>query len=326
MKSNFTKIKSMALAAIAFAGMHANAQVTLTKTLPPIGATYDWYVHLDPQPITPPDTSDNATWDYRAITTGLQFTKGGSSIIKTLAQVTEADKDSFPTASYVDEYIGGVAPYNTTGRYYYKDAGDVLLQLGSYIKLGTNPGSIVNISDSMFVFNTAYKAGWITKPQLLSTVPYSRRYVSYGTFKIRNETYNNAVLVRGEPVPNADHYYLVFTVQPYFSRIAIITILPDGKGTISYYQPTGSGSTGQAKLNINQNLTVYPNPANDVLHIKTNNLNGNIAAQISDLNGKIFNCNFTNSESIDVSDLKPGMYILKLQTEEGVTHQSFIKQ
>lgn len=324
MKSNFTKIKAMAIAAVAAVTMQANAQVTLTKTLPPVGSTYDYYVHLNPQPITEPDTSDNATWDYTAITNGLQFTKGGSSIIKTLAQVTEADKDSFPTASYVEEYTGGVAPNNTIGRYYFKDDGDALLQLGSYLKIVSNENVIV-LSDSMFVFNTAYKAGWVTRPQF-GSIPYSRRYVSYGTFKIRNETYNNAVLVKGEPAPGAASYYQVFTIQPYFSRIANITILANGTGTINYFQPTGSGTTGQAMVKSNQNLLVYPNPANDILHIHTNNLNGNASVQISDLSGKIFNYNLNNNQGIDVTNLQPGMYILQVQTQQGVMHQTFIKQ
>lgn len=321
MKRKFTTLKTVAFTALSIATLKLNAQVTLTKALPPMGSTKDYYVHLDPQTMADPDTSDNATWDYTAITSGLQFRKGGSSIIKSLPQITAPDKDSFPNADFVEEYEGGTAPFNTVGRYYFKSDGDALLQLGSYLKIATNE-NVIKLSDSMFVFNTSYKSGWTTRPQF-GSVPYSRRYVSYGTFKIRTEVYNNAVLVKGEPVPNAGAYYQVFVVSPYFARIADLTFNGDGTGKINYYQPTGA--TGQAKLKAGSNLTAYPNPVADKLYVKTENLNSNATMQISDLSGKIFNCNPTNDQSIDVSELKPGMYILQVKTQQGTMYQTFIK-
>ena len=70
-----------------------------------------------------------------------------------------------------------------------------------------------------------------------------------------------------------------------------------------------------------KNFTVYPNPSSSVVNLstKTNSTINNI--QITDLNGrtvKSFNQGAVSETQINISDLSNGMYIMNVQTENGI--------
>lgn len=75
----------------------------------------------------------------------------------------------------------------------------------------------------------------------------------------------------------------------------------------------------------NQNFAVYPNPANNVLNILPKNGNAINYFSISDLNGRtVASGNLTNN-SIDVSSLSQGVYLVTIETEEGKGTSKFVK-
>lgn len=69
-------------------------------------------------------------------------------------------------------------------------------------------------------------------------------------------------------------------------------------------------------------LGIYPNPATDILNIKTQDKVSNIA--VYDVSGKLISVPFNNKE-INVSMLPKGMYILRVVTDKAVYQQKFIK-
>lgn len=72
-------------------------------------------------------------------------------------------------------------------------------------------------------------------------------------------------------------------------------------------------------------LRIYPNPAQNklILQSTTNNFD---AVSISDINGRIvMNSANKNSNDIDVSTLKPGMYFITITSSEGNITKKFIK-
>jgi hypothetical protein len=88
-------------------------------------------------------------------------------------------------------------------------------------------------------------------------------------------------------------------------------------------------STGLSSLSeISKNITTYPNPVTDQLHI-TNALNslGEIQLSIIDINGRLVKsvANATVNSTIDVSDLARGNYMLKIDTEKGAVIKKIIK-
>ena len=76
--------------------------------------------------------------------------------------------------------------------------------------------------------------------------------------------------------------------------------------------------------NSNTNLSIYPNPATTQLTI-------DVAAQINninilDLTGKIVFNSTTNESIIDVSMLSKGIYLLQVNTSNGIATKRFIKE
>lgn len=85
-------------------------------------------------------------------------------------------------------------------------------------------------------------------------------------------------------------------------------------------------STSTENLEDEIDLTVFPNPTTDFVSFDWNNGEGD--AQIVNLQGSILK-NQTlqqGQNSVDVSILPEGIYILKLKTEEGFLAKQFVKQ
>jgi hypothetical protein len=78
---------------------------------------------------------------------------------------------------------------------------------------------------------------------------------------------------------------------------------------------------------------VYPNPANDILNIKADfkgaasvqgTIYNNLGAVLADLN--FTSINGVQTQQVAIGDLAPGMYVVKLQSEEGVATKHFVKK
>ena len=76
-------------------------------------------------------------------------------------------------------------------------------------------------------------------------------------------------------------------------------------------------------------ISIYPNPANDVINVAVTNSNGIVSiekATITDINGRtIKNVASVTNNQINVSDLNSGIYFLTIETAEGNTTKKFIK-
>jgi hypothetical protein len=68
-------------------------------------------------------------------------------------------------------------------------------------------------------------------------------------------------------------------------------------------------------------VTVYPNPANDILNITANGEVSNVV--ISTLDGKVMKT--SNESSVDVSNLTSGMYIYQVTVNGKVSTGNFVK-
>jgi hypothetical protein len=157
-----------------------------------------------------------------------------------------------------------------------------------------------------------------------------------GTLILQQNTYNNVIRyhlkdsivtnVSGLPVSLVRNWYeyydftgnslplfIVVNLKVYSAFINNETSL-----VLSSDQPTTfvglSESANQVKI-------VYPNPANDVLNISANGEISNVV--ISALDGKILKT--TTESSVDVSDLKTGMYIYQVIVDGKVFSGNFVK-
>jgi hypothetical protein len=89
-----------------------------------------------------------------------------------------------------------------------------------------------------------------------------------------------------------------------------------GADTIKISDCLGTDVTSQ------ELLTLYPNPASDILFIDGANVNQ--AFTIFDANGRIVNFGSQVSNSINIESLESGMYFLQIQGQDETT--SFLKE
>lgn len=77
------------------------------------------------------------------------------------------------------------------------------------------------------------------------------------------------------------------------------------------------------EIELNKDLSLYPNPSSSKLTIELEEVISSIT--IFDAMGNAIQANLTSSNSIDVSELSNGVYVLQVETEKGVARQKFIK-
>jgi len=87
-------------------------------------------------------------------------------------------------------------------------------------------------------------------------------------------------------------------------------------------QLSGNTEFVQAEYNI------YPNPATDYINVEAPLSFYNVFYQISDLTGRIFVSDYLEADkaSIDISSLKPGMYLITLKTKNSFKTYKFVKK
>jgi hypothetical protein len=75
---------------------------------------------------------------------------------------------------------------------------------------------------------------------------------------------------------------------------------------------------------VDKSFTLYPNPANDFLHIDQT---GMFDVEIFSIQGnRIFKTNAVNSLSVDVKNYIRGMYVVRIRHMNGLTMKKFVKE
>jgi hypothetical protein len=78
-----------------------------------------------------------------------------------------------------------------------------------------------------------------------------------------------------------------------------------------------------------EELICYPMPVTDVLRVRSNGLSGHLQGHIADMLGNIvlqLDENYTYSAAVDVTSLAPGVYIIEVQSPEGLIKKKFVRQ
>ena len=96
-----------------------------------------------------------------------------------------------------------------------------------------------------------------------------------------------------------------------------------------FFKQASAISTPIQALDTHKDIQVFPNPASNIINIKTsgNHIQSNVELVIIDLLGKIQLKTRVNQElnQVNISALPSGMYKLHLHTKDGFTVKSFIK-
>ena len=75
-------------------------------------------------------------------------------------------------------------------------------------------------------------------------------------------------------------------------------------------------------------IAIFPNPASEMIQVRLPNGMESALIQLIDLKGSILKhqTSFVGTSSINVSDLPAGSYIMRLEVQEAVLHQTIIIQ
>ena len=100
-----------------------------------------------------------------------------------------------------------------------------------------------------------------------------------------------------------------------------------GNGVIFKYKPTIITKISESFLNNDSNISFYPNPAKDKISIKNLDEIKTNTIEIFDISGQVVLIQTIQKDnSVDVSNLVPGVYILKVSNASGVFVRKLIKE
>lgn len=118
------------------------------------------------------------------------------------------------------------------------------------------------------------------------------------------------------------HSMKVINGAVYIAYTALSPLISNLRTFMMKYDVT----TGINTPNKDAAMSVYPNPANDVLHI--GHVTGTVTLEILDLTGRVVmvKSNLEQQESINISEMSPGVYFARITQKNQTSVTKFIKQ
>lgn len=105
-------------------------------------------------------------------------------------------------------------------------------------------------------------------------------------------------------------------------------VIFDGKGfeTVKFNMELNLGLVNSIEYENRDEIKIYPTPCSDILFIEKLNTQNKEFYQIYDISGRIMFDGYVTDNSINVTHLDPGIYILKsLSTEKKILYKKFLK-
>jgi len=156
-------------------------------------------------------------------------------------------------------------------------------------------------------------------------------YDGFGTLTLpNNRTFNNVfrikkVEVDSSYITNSTITYLSYVWYKQGGGVPLYKITSVNGTSLTKFLNNSADATvtGLTEVNNDFSTEVYPNPTNGQVTIKTDNKL--VSIQLLDINGKQVNKIDLNSKTLDLSELKSGVYFLQLTTDKTVKTVKILK-
>lgn len=308
------KKQLLTLAILVGSVMASQAQLTLTKTLPPIGATKEMKRITNANTLTKLTKGADQTWDMSTATLTSMFTYSYPNF----ASLSQAIRDSFPTTDYCEMLASGAPDINLNPFDFYEDKADHILRIGNK----SSGSSMERKNDTLFLFSHAYD----------STVFYrgsNITYIGYGSLAIDSKTFDSvALFAYVNPANTADTTFRVFQFAPFFAELIAYNVVADTIQNAFYYS-IGLGTPTSVKESVVASAKLYPNPATDKFEVVLNSKIDRASVMVYDVQGKLVATQEmvnTNQVIIETSTFNKGVYFVKVVSDNQSSTQKLIKQ
>jgi len=149
-----------------------------------------------------------------------------------------------------------------------------------------------------------------------------------------NVWYNLKMVIDRDQFPESVKYYLndafiggALSNAMSWTPLSSIEFAYDDRGTgfmVDNIKITNAdGTLGTSDLSLQNSLTISPNPASDLINIKTNEKISSV--EILDLSGRIVLKN-KGDHQVNVNKLEKGIYMVKINTSKGLVTKRMIKK
>ncbi len=137
-------------------------------------------------------------------------------------------------------------------------------------------------------------------------------YEFKGSYRLPDDAKSPINHASEHSVENFANIYAVYWVQNYNTK----EVLQSGK--------VGAASAIKEQMLSNGEVLVYPNPARNIINIESNNEIKDVV--VYNLLGQKIKQYHSAINTIDISDMAKGIYVINITTDKGVTTKKFIKE
>lgn len=129
---------------------------------------------------------------------------------------------------------------------------------------------------------------------------------------------------------NSDIAYFVKTEQGDVYKVIFQTYEGASTGNLSFTVNQVTNTTAITSFEKDVNVVLYPNPASDKVSLSVNGIEGNtsVIAKIYGVNGTLYQTlkfkNNSTQETLNITNLKAGIYFVSLTTTQGTTTKKLI--
>lgn len=336
-------MKKVLLLSTLFAGIAAKSQTFTVNDTSYTGLSANYFV-MDSSAVTHAAVTGNGvTWDYSTLTAYENATL--PNVVQDASGTTNAS--SYPMAVYNDDLSTGASVYFTNSADSITVYGFVFMADGMEVimKHDLDPLKAMEFPMAVGDSYTDATAGELEVASFPSSTSGTATVSvdGFGTLNISGNTHTNILRVKlveaidatiTFPMPSTgtvtrtvySYYDFAASKQPLLihANIAVDTDLLVDDYTAVYYSGTPDYFLGVDGMSNVTKLSILPNPSNDVVTITTDgtadkltvyNLNGQIITSINNPQGV---------ETLSVSELPAGTYLIKLTKEGVVTEEKLV--